>query len=64
MSSKPVSSFVMVVELGGMDVASGPGTRTSCVYDSNSLGGEMSTLICELEGVGEEMLSSGRRLIS
>ena len=44
MSSKPVSSFVMVVKLGGMDVASGPGTRTSCVYDSNSLGGEMSTL--------------------
>ena len=44
MSSQPTSRLVMVVKLGGMDVASGSGIRTRCVCDSNPLGGEMSTL--------------------
>ena len=40
MSSQPTSRLVMVVKLGGMDVASG----SRCVCDSNPLGGKVSTL--------------------
>ena len=44
MSGQPTSRLVMVVKLGGMDVASGSGIWTRCVCDSNPLGGKMSTL--------------------
>jgi hypothetical protein len=44
MSSQPTSRLVMVVKLGGMDVAGGSGFWIRCAYDSNPLGSELSNL--------------------